>query len=113
MSKPSKPRYRKKRVPAVTPAERALIRLQALNRFVFALNEAGRRMGLHNRIPWRERLERLPPDAVPLTAEEIAARGWHVGNDAAAPAAEVREPAPAAYGKRQRAGDQRKVKPKK
>jgi hypothetical protein len=93
-------------VPVVTPAEQALRRLQALNRFVFELNQIGRRAGLHNRIPWRERLERLPPDAVPLTAEEIAARGWHVGN--VAPAAEVQETAPP-YGKRPRAGGRRKA----
>ena len=92
--------------PMISRAEKAIRRLAELNAFAFEINQIGRRAGLHNRIPWRERLEQLPPNAVPLTAEEIAARGWHVGS--AAPAAEVRETAPQ-YGKRPRAGGRRKA----
>lgn len=82
--------------PMISRAEKAIRRLAELNAFAFEINQIGRRAGLHNRIPWRERLERLPPDAVPLTAEEIAARGWHVGPLPPEPAAaaEVRETPP-------------------
>ena len=75
--------------PTISRAEQALRRLAALNRFALELNALGRRAGLHNRIPWRERLASLPPDAVPLTAEEIKARGWNVGPLPAEPAAPV------------------------
>jgi hypothetical protein len=65
--------------PTISRAKQALRRLAALNRFALEMNALGRRAGLHNRTPWRERLTSLPPDAVPLTPEEIQARGWNVG----------------------------------
>ncbi len=48
----------------ISRAEKALRRLEELNTFAFELNQAGRRAGLHDRVPWRERLEQVPPDAV-------------------------------------------------
>ena len=50
--------------PTETQVDRALRRLTELNNFAFELNQAGRRAGLHDRVPWRERLEQVPPDAV-------------------------------------------------
>ena len=65
-----------------TQVDRALRRLTELNNFVFALSEAGRKAGLHNRIPWRERLEQPPPDAVPLYPEEGAGQEKMVADSA-------------------------------
>jgi hypothetical protein len=49
---------------ATSHAEAAVRRLAELNAAAFHLCDWGRRQGLHHRIPWRERLAELPPDAV-------------------------------------------------
>ena len=56
----------------ISQAERALRRLEELNNFAFRMCEWGRENGMHNRIPWKERLNYLPPDAVPLYPEGTA-----------------------------------------
>ena len=53
----------------ISPAERALRQLEELNNFAFRMCEWGRENGVHDRIPWKERLNSLPPDAVPLYPE--------------------------------------------
>lgn len=51
--------------PMISRAERALRRLDGLNTLAYELNRLGRRAGLHDRVPWRERLDQVPDNAVP------------------------------------------------
>ena len=52
--------------PTISRVEQALRRLDGLNTLAYEMNRLGRRAGLHDRVPWRERLERPPDNAIPL-----------------------------------------------